>query len=104
MYRDALQTAAIDKDRLTSRHDSELATYRARVRQLESEVIQYRRAVATQREKLDRHLQLATLLQSPSTTRVRLRAAEAGNNSYRVALISANSDVVFYPSNFPAPA
>jgi len=98
---DALQAEAQEKERASGQRDREIATYRARIRELEGEVVQYRRTIDSQRQRVEQHLQLTSMLQSPSVMMVRLRATEAGQNAAGVALIADNSRLMFYASNLP---
>jgi hypothetical protein len=98
---EALQRAAQEKERATGQREAELATYRARIRELEGQVVEYRRTIDSQRQRVEQNLQLTSMLQSPSVMMVRLRATEAGQNAAGVALIADNSRVMFYSSNLP---
>lgn len=93
--------AAQEKERTTGQRDAELANYRARIRELEGQVVEYRRTIESQRQRVEQNLQLTSMLQSPSVMMVRLRATEAGQNAAGVALIADNSRVMFYSSNLP---
>jgi anti-sigma-K factor RskA len=81
---------------------SQTAALQARAQELERQVIEYKALLAAEHRKLESSVQLATLLNEPGLTLVRLRATEKGRNVEAHAFVTAGSQVVFYASQLPA--
>jgi len=101
-YQAALANANREKARGDQR-DAELAASQARIRDLEGQVTQIRRAAEVQQQNLDQYVRMTTMLQSPNVTLVRLRATEAGQRASAVALFTVRSGLLFYAAPGPAP-
>jgi hypothetical protein len=82
--------------------DVEVAAYKTRIRQVETEIVQYRQMVDALGKRLNQHLLMASMLRSPTVALVRLRATEAGGAAMANALIDERSKLMFYAWNLPA--
>ena len=98
--REAERTLAQSLDR-AAQQERELSGFRAQVRDLEGQIVQYQLTIGVQQQGLAQNLQIAAMLQSPSVRLVQLRATEAGPNARGAALMANNSTLAFYASNLP---
>ncbi len=81
---------------------TQLASLQTRTQQLERQLAEYKTLLADANRRLESTLQLASLLNSPELTLVRLRGTEAGHAVEGRALVAAGSRVVFTGSRLPA--
>jgi anti-sigma-K factor RskA len=82
--------------------DAEVAVYKTQIRQVETQIVQYRQMVDALQRRLNQHLLIASMLRSPGVALVRLRATEAGGAAMANALIDERSKLMFYAWNLPA--
>lgn len=101
-YRKAFDAAMAEKAQGASRFSKEIATFHAKVQDLEGQIARYRAAIDAQNKGLERHLQMVSLLQAPNLSVVPLHGPGTGS---AVALIADDSRLALFPANLPlAPA
>jgi hypothetical protein len=101
-YRKAFDAAMAEKAQGVSRFSSEIATFHAKVQDLEGQIDRYRRAVDAQNKGLEKHQQLVSMLQAGNLSVVPLHGTGTGSG---VALIADGARLALFPANLPpAPA
>jgi Anti-sigma-K factor rskA len=88
-----------ERARLADR-DRQVRTLTARVQELERENAEYRNVINRQRTDIERSLQLAGLLSSPSLRMVKLQATEKSSTAVGYAFVEGPR-VIFYASRLP---
>ena len=97
----AYQATLNEKDAALRDKDQKLAAYFNDLQRLSQQLDQYRNVVNSDREQLEGHRRLVTLLSSRSLKFVTLQGTEKAGKAVGHVFLSPESEIVFYAFNLP---